>query len=158
MHWYKSYFFWTWKKASPPTQTFLSWQGSLLCIVVEFRCMRVCNQRGHSVFFHEVILPPERENVLPISYPNCYLDLPSYFVLCNFVPLDTTKHYSKKWICDKQLYFTPARKRSRARVTIGRQCVLLPNFLKIQMLIFFRAKITVWITSFQSYFWTPQKN
>ena len=48
-------------------------------------------------------------------------------------------------------------KRIRARVTVGGQCVLLQNSHKIKRFEFFcEAKIIVRITSFQTYFQTPE--
>ena len=53
------------------------------------------------------------------------------------------------------LYTVHNKKRSRARVTIGGQFVLLQNFIKIKMFdVFEKAKITAWITSFHTCFWT----
>ena len=57
----------------------------------------------------------------------------------------------------KNVFLLLLLKKSRARVTIGGQCVLLQISLKIKRFGFFKAKITVWITSFQIYFWTTEK-
>ena len=55
---------------------------------------------------------------------------------------------------DKLMY----KKRSRARVTKGGQSVVLQNSPKLNFFDFFcKAKITVWITSFHTYFWAAEK-
>ena len=82
-----------------------------------------------------------------------------------FCMVGITIHYHAEYIWSNSFLFSGlqqtkgAKKEvSGARVTIGGQYVLLQNSLRIKVFIFFLqiAKITVWITSLKTYFWTPE--